>query len=79
MSMSEEVRVTSENATHLREGYRVVAEASTLGVPPGRLPPDRLETDLGNGQLFYRTESPSEGPWEYKQLFGLLCLTIFND
>lgn len=60
------------------------AEASELGLPVGRWP-DKIHVDgLGNGQPFVplrviRQGEDGIGAVVYKQLFGCLDLTIFND
>ena len=60
-----------------RNRHSVVAEASDLGLRPGRWPLF-LETDLGNGRPFY-VQCQFAGGVTYFQLDSALVLNIFND
>ena len=55
------------------------AEASTVGLKPGRWP-RYLSTDLGNKCTLYRHSELKNGQgFIYKQNFGCISLTLFND
>jgi hypothetical protein len=63
------------------------AEASSLGLPPGKWPCAFYLAEMGNGQPFYRTGYHFEGneqerdlvAVDYKQHLGCLTLRVFND
>jgi hypothetical protein len=57
--------------------YHYTAEASDLGWRPGFVP-EVLQTDMGNGQPF-RLAHVDEHRFMYRQLFGYLTLTVYND
>ena len=64
--------------------HRFSAEASMLGLSPGRGLPRQIATKHGNGHpfIYYGTRhcpGGDIGAWEYRQEFGGLTLTIFND
>jgi hypothetical protein len=55
------------------------AEASTVGLKPGQWP-KYLKTNLGNGCSLYRHHYlGDEYGYLYKQNFGCISLTLFND
>lgn len=54
-----------------------VAEASSLGLPPGPAP-RRIGTDLGNGLAFELVDANDE-VWIYRQACGCIDLHILND
>jgi len=54
-------------------------EASTLGLPPGSVPPNAIDTDLGNGRRFLYTGMDAHGTMNYAQELGCIVLRIFND
>ncbi len=55
------------------------AEASTVGLKPGQWP-KYMNTNLGNGCALYRFKSlGDERGWNYKQNFGCITLTLWND
>lgn len=62
--------------------HHFVAEASTIGLPPGTFP-HRLDVDIGNGRPFYRSYSVDrDGDLTgvvYRQEFGCVELHVFND
>lgn len=62
--------------------HHYVADASELGFPPGQWPA-QLDTDLGNGRPFVRSEVEhyrgSVARVVYLQANGCVTLTVFND
>lgn len=69
-------KITRQNASEY-EPYHFVAEASTLGLAPGKWP-NGLDTDLGNGQRFVLIVLDEEGA-RYTQQFGCIFLQVLND
>lgn len=61
-----------EHTTH-----HFTTEASDLGWPPGHWP-DRVETDLGNGQSLVLKQINSEQAL-YEQVAGCIEVTVYND
>lgn len=65
-----------------RKPYHFVAEASSLGFPPGEWP-DKIESTIGNGLPFVLVrEARYEGELayvEYAQIAGCITLKVFND
>lgn len=59
------------------ELFQFVAEASTLGLPPGKWP-KVIETELGNKQPFV-LQHLNENDAVYGQLLGCITLRILND
>ncbi|MEX3635928.1 hypothetical protein [Paraburkholderia sp. BR14320] len=57
--------------------YSYTAEASELGWRPGYVP-EVLGTDMGNGQPFRLAHADAQR-FMYRQLFGCISLTVFND
>lgn len=77
------MKITSDNAIE-RKTHEFVAEASEIGIRPGHGWPKTLETTLGNGQHFVAIEIARDLNKDlchvkYKQLFGCITLTVFND
>lgn len=61
------------------ELHRFCVEASDLGITPGNFP-QRIETDLGNGQPFLFVRVQDDGfTYVYAQQFGCVFLHVFND
>lgn len=60
------------------DAHKFVADASCLGIAPGAALPRTIGTDLGNGQPFILQRVTAEVA-EYRQDFGCITLTIFND
>ena len=55
------------------------AEASTVGLTPGQWP-QYMDTNLGNKCTLYRHSAlENEGGFLYKQNFGCISLTLWND
>lgn len=70
--------ITSENTTELRV-HSFIASASDLELPVSiRQWPEMLETNLGNGRPFLRSLA-AKYEVHYRQEFGCIQLTIFND
>jgi hypothetical protein len=59
------------------EIHKFAVEASSLGLAPGEWP-ERLETDLGNGQPFRRISFLPTGGF-YRQEHGCIELHLLND
>lgn len=73
------MKITHEVAANYLQEWNVgrfVVEASTLDLPPGRFP-ERIETDLGNGQPFYLF-ALDESRALYRQALGCIVLSILN-
>jgi hypothetical protein len=73
------------NTDQVSEGrpHQFYAEASTVGLPPGRWP-YRLPTTMGNKHDFVMVanDTDKEGDntfVQYRQECGCLTLTLFND
>lgn len=58
--------------------WRFAADASDLGLAPGKVPPRTLDTDIGNGMPLEAVRSDEES-WHYEQPLGVVSLVIFND
>ena len=58
--------------------YSYIAEASTLGFPPGCWA-NKIETDLGNKHPFLIKDDRREEVKIYKQEFGCIELHVLND
>jgi hypothetical protein len=62
--------------------HEFTAEASELGFPVGQFP-EKILTDMGNGQAFVRvSEIGRDGDllWVlYRQALGCISLKVFND
>jgi hypothetical protein len=59
---------------------RLTAFASDLGLSPVNPFPTTLTTDLGNGQPFVLAKLSEDcSTAQYRQAFGNLTLSIFND
>ena len=75
------VKVTFKNSDEIG-GFVFVAEASALGLPPGKWPA-AISAEIGNKQQFFCSGQRFEGDellWvEYKQRFGCLTLHVLND
>ena len=73
------VRVMQNNTKSI--GFpevNMVADASELGLDPGEWP-EQLTTNLGSGRPFVVEENALPQFVRYKQEFGVLTLTVFND
>lgn len=70
------MKITRDQVTEY-EVHKFSAEASSLGLPPGRWP-NGIETSLGNGQDLRMTHLDEVGA-HYRQQLGCITLTIFND
>ena len=70
------VRVTDKNAREI-EVHKFHADASDLGLPPGSFP-EFLDTNLGNGNCFIRSNL-FETHTTYRQELGCITLTVWND
>lgn len=70
----------SRNQVIEHEAHRFSVDASELGLCPGEWP-DKMETDLGNGQpLVLRTNPHACGAGcVYTQQFGCIEVTVWND
>lgn len=68
--------ITSENVTE-HETHKFCVEASDLGLRPGELP-RLIRTTLGNGQPFVLEGFDESAMW-YRQVWGCITLTVFND
>jgi hypothetical protein len=82
------LRIPTLDALNASQIHSFTAEASSLGLPPGKWPSAFLFAEfLGNGQPFYRTGYHFEGneqersliAVDYKQHLGCLTLRVFND
>lgn len=64
------------------EIHRYIAEASSLGIAPGKWP-KKIQTELGNRQAFILTGFEEEDgdviSASYKQALGCILLKILND
>lgn len=70
------------DSAHVTEGSlnRLTAFASDLGLPPSDPFPSQLPTVLGNGQPFVLEKIAEDCTTaRYRQAFGILTLSIFND
>jgi len=57
----------------------MVTEASTIGLPPGKPWPRKLDVEkIGNGQPFVLS-AVDDNKATYKQTAGIVTLVIFND
>ena len=59
--------------------WRHVVDASTLRWKPGCKIPQYIETTMGNGNPFVLADVDADRTAYYKQQFGILKLTVFND
>jgi hypothetical protein len=59
--------------------YSYATDAATIGIAPGVLFPEKLETTFGNGQPFVKFSRLEAGGARYKQAFGCIVLDVFND
>ena len=57
---------------------RLVTDASELGFPPGNFPNQLEAVDIGNRLPFVLT-TVNEDFASYKQEFGCVTLTVYND
>ena len=80
------ITIKTLNALSTSTIHDYTAEASSLGLPPGKWPSAFLFAEyLGNGQPFYRTGYHFEGAdndlvaVDYKQHLGCLTLRVYND
>lgn len=55
------------------------AEASTLGLPPGKWPAQITTDDMGNKQAFHFVRRTECGSHVYHQMLGCLELVVVND
>jgi hypothetical protein len=59
--------------------HHFFTEASSLRLPVGQFP-NRIETNLGNGQPFFLVQKDRDGrAYHYRQEFGNVELTVYND
>ena len=58
--------------------HRFDAEASSLGLPPGRVPSSIEVDQLGNGRPFLLAKMDEEA-FVFEQEFGCVTITIYND
>jgi hypothetical protein len=65
--------VTEERLHHF------FTEASDIQVDRTKGVPLSFETELGNGLRFVLLADSCADVWEYKQLYGCIYLTVFND
>lgn len=80
------VQVNTDKVLTPSAFHDYTAEASSLGLPPGKWPSAFSFSEfIGNGQPFYRTGYHFEGrdneliAVDYKQHLGSLTLRIYND
>lgn len=75
------MKVTASNSTRSGDN-QLTADASELRIQPGRNFPDKIETDLGNGEPFIVIARDVRGKdlamVHYRQQFGILRLTVYN-
>lgn len=60
------------------EPHNFVTESSTLGLPPEKPYPDKFTVNLGNSLPFVMV-SYTVSAAVYRQEFGCVKITIFND
>lgn len=71
------IRIHIDQVTEY-EPHSFATEASTLSLAPGQWP-EMIETDMGNGRSFVRTNQLPCGGYRYKQANGCLTLDVLND
>lgn len=58
--------------------HRFIIEASTLGLAPGQFP-GKIDTTMGNGQPLVMGHAAPDGGYVYRQLLGIISVTVAND